>query len=561
MVRGAVRGQRTRRPRSRWGARAQTRLGILAVIVAMVAAACGGDGSVFTTSTVPPDTTTTTSPGSLATEFPRGVVEAYVDGCTRDGEPAFCACSIREFQERLTFEEFLALEGTDLGDSDVVREVTRLCLEEVTLAATTTTTTTQPTVTTTTIPLTPEEVIAVSIDDLQAYWSEQLPAVYGVEYEPLAQTIPYFPSSGDLPGCGPEELPPSIYQDNAFYCRPGDYIAWDAEGLMPDLFREFGDFTVALVMAHEWGHAIQRRGGVRGPTIVTELQADCFAGAWTGAVASGDRDVTLSPGDLEEAMAGYLQFRDPPGTSPNDENAHGSGFDRLAAFQEGYFQGPGECATYEDDFPDVVDIPLTQQDVATGGDLPFAETAPLLSESLEAYWALTYPELFGEDWDPVDVTVPYLPSTGQVPACGFGEVDLAEYEDNAFYCPDGDFVAWDDERLFPDLYSSIGDFAIGMILGHEWARAAMFRAGLPIEGRAAELQADCLTGAWTAELVAFDNPTGIVLSAGDLDEGISGFLTFGADPGEGAMDAATPFDRFDAFADGFFGGAASCLQG
>ncbi len=77
-------------------------------------------------------------------------------------------------------------------------------------------------------------------------------------------------------------LPPSCggRQDRLrqrLYCVPGDFIAWDL-GLMADGYRS-GDAWVYLVIAHEWGHAVQAR---LQPSLVLraqELQADCFAGA------------------------------------------------------------------------------------------------------------------------------------------------------------------------------------------------------------------------------------------------------------------------------------------
>jgi predicted metalloprotease len=406
-----------------------------------------------------------------------------------------------------------------------------------------------------------DEVTSLTIEDLVAYWSATMPDVYGIGYEDVSATIPYFPSTGDVPECGPDPIPAEVFFDNAFYCRPGDYVAWDAEGLFPDLWDEFGDFTVAFVLAHEWGHAIQARGAVFGPTIMTELQADCFAGSWAAEVDAGRSALLrLDPGDLEEAMAGFLLFRDPPGTSPADPGAHGSAFDRFNAFQEGFFNGAAECATYEDGSYVVVDIPMTQQDLETGGDLPLAETAPLLGEALETWWGITYQELFGSTYTPLTSWGGYRPSSGDLPACGPGEPDPAEYTDNAFYCPDGDFVAWDDENLFPALHRNIGDFAVGIVMAHEWATAIQWRAGLPIEGIEAELQADCFTGAWAAALVPLDNPTGIVLSPGDLDEAISGFLLFGDDPVTGESFGGTAFERFDAFQRGFFRGASACTE-
>ena len=77
-------------------------------------------------------------------------------------------------------------------------------------------------------------------------------------------------------------------QGNAFYCSAGDFVAWDEQTLLPKLRDQFGDFAVALVLAHEWGHAIQARTDTRlNATVYLEMQADCFAGAWTRHIANG----------------------------------------------------------------------------------------------------------------------------------------------------------------------------------------------------------------------------------------------------------------------------------
>ena len=89
-----------------------------------------------------------------------------------------------------------------------------------------------------------------------------------------------------------------------------------------------------------------------------------------------------------------------------------------------------------------------------------------------------------------------------------------------------------------------------------WGRAVQTRAGLATDGPEAQLQVDCMAGVWTAALIPQDNPTGIVLSAGDLEEGISGFLALSATSGlEGEVSA---FRRFEAFRTGFFDGITSC---
>jgi predicted metalloprotease len=533
-------------------------LGVL-VVVAVVAVACGDDDAqpIFTA------TTSETGATGKIEPYPEAIVAEYVRGCETEAGTGMCTCTIDEFQQRLTLTEFLALVDTDVDSNPLAQKVIQVCLSRATTA--TTTTVVAATTSTTLVDdfqsITDIDTITqLTINDLELWWAAELPAVFGVTYEPVSEFGPYFPSQGDVPFCG-GPLKREEFEANAFYCSINDTVRWDAEDLMAPLFGEFGDFTVALVLAHEWGHAVQARFGFddfTNPTIVSELQADCLAGSWTRRIAREESDLLrLEPGDLEEGMAGFLLIGDQLGTNPGGANAHGGSFDRLNAFFEGFNGGTTECSTYEDAPPEIVFIPLrVGEDPNEGGDLPLADTAPFLIDALEAFWAIEYPATFGEPWVPVSASIPYLPSTGSFPACGDTTLDASFYEGNAFYCPPDDFVAWDDEQLFPDLYVEIGDFAIGLILANEWGRAVQARAGLPLDTPAAQRQVDCLTGVWTAALIPDDNPTGILLSAGDLEEGIAGFLTLSAGPGEeGAVSA---FDRFESFKEGFVGGTEAC---
>ena len=55
--------------------------------------------------------------------------------------------------------------------------------------------------------------------------------------------------------------------------------------------RTYGDFAVAYIVAHEYGHQIQDELGLfdqQIPTAALELQADCFAGAWANSAARGE---------------------------------------------------------------------------------------------------------------------------------------------------------------------------------------------------------------------------------------------------------------------------------
>lgn len=214
-------------------------------------------------------------------------------------------------------------------------------------------------------PSNPVNKIAMqAIADLQDYWGKQYPDLYGAEYEPVAGGLYAInPSSDDAPPCttSAEEV-----AGNAFYCPSKDVVAWDAEGLLPGLRENFGDFAIPVVMAHEWAHAIQARSNFTARTVTRELQADCMAGAWARH-AKDDGVFDVSSADLDTALAGILELRDTPGTSKIDPNAHGSGFDRVGAFQDGFDNGLARCKVYRDDDPLVLELPFNDvMDMASG---------------------------------------------------------------------------------------------------------------------------------------------------------------------------------------------------
>jgi predicted metalloprotease len=178
-----------------------------------------------------------------------------------------------------------------------------------------------------------EQVLA----SLEVYWARALPESFSVAYSSPQRYAYYRPEEGPGPRCGSEQAPPR----NAFYCPPGDFIAWDETGLMIPYYVQAGDFAAAFVLAHEFGHAMQARLPRRERlTVLSELQADCFAGAWSRSV---QEEGLLEAGDLDEATLAVFSARDVPGTAFTDPAAHGSGFERTRAFADGYEDGPTAC--------------------------------------------------------------------------------------------------------------------------------------------------------------------------------------------------------------------------
>ena len=375
-----------------------------------------------------------------------------------------------------------------------------------------------------------------------------MPEVYKEDYEPIPadRLIPYS-QSNPPPSCGGRGTTPyTEVAGNAFYCSQGDFVAWDEQELLPKLRKQFGNFAPALVLAHEWGHAIQARVGFDTyQTIYLEQQADCFAGAWTAHVASGDASVQMNDEDLDGALAGLLQLRDPSGIDGSQDGAHGNGFDRVGAFQDGYEGGAKTCAAYQNNPPTITESGYTSEaDYASGGDMSLADVLPAVTDSLSSYWGKTEPKV-----------VAY--NSGDAPSCD-GDTDGGVLVDTVTYCPSNNTISYDRATMI-NAHDSIGDFASGVLLAAEWSSAVQHGKGQSLGTTAARKTADCMTGAYTASLDGSSSRSGsdsITLSPGDLDEVVSMLVAANSHDG----DRGTAFSRVSAFRKGFFRGAGACKR-
>lgn len=399
--------------------------------------------------------------------------------------------------------------------------------------------------------LSPAQVVDHALSDIERYWTATYPSISGGKaFQPLQGGFHPYTQSSPPPACGGEE---GVYQPNAFYCPDGDFIAWDAEKLIPQLQSQFGQLLVALVMAHEYGHAVQHRLGVTDqPTVVLEQQADCFAGGWLADAKAGHSGgfTGITPAQIDDALAGMLQLRDQPGTSATNQGAHGNAFDRIRALQDGVENGATKCAGYNADNLPITEVPFTRkQDAETGGNLPYDEAVATIVKDVEAYWAKAYPQLTGQPWKSLTVQ-PFDPASA--PACPDPDAIAGGA---AFYCPQGDFIAYDDQKLRA-LYDQLGDNAVGLLLGDLYARAAQHRRGQSTEGSAGQLAVDCLNGSWTYDLLHRAQQSNVTtLSPGDLDEAVAALLALGrATGGSGA----TGFDRIASYRNGVLNGLSAC---
>jgi predicted metalloprotease len=111
-----------------------------------------------------------------------------------------------------------------------------------------------------------------------------------------------------------------------------------------------GDFAVAYIVAHEYGHEVQDELGLYDkygdsvPTMNFELQADCYAGTWAN---NADQRHKLEDGDVQEAIDAALAVGDFQSDNPSH---HGTPEQRADAWQTGFEAGdPAACNRYLQD--------------------------------------------------------------------------------------------------------------------------------------------------------------------------------------------------------------------
>jgi predicted metalloprotease len=394
-----------------------------------------------------------------------------------------------------------------------------------------------------------DATLRLTLADLSTFWQVALPNSYQETFKPLRGGIYAYSNESRIPSCGGFPTPYVLLQKNAFYCPEGDFIAWDDQQLFPELQRQHGTFLLSIVLAHEWGHAIQQRSVPDVYGIAAEQQADCFAGAWAAHLASDPGELgTLQRAELDQALAGFIEFRDQVGTTAQDAGAHGSAFDRIRGFQEGYEQGVARCAEYADQLPELVSVPYRNfKERFRGGNLPFDQVIPATETSLTNYWAAIRPQ-----------SIPSSPSS-KISTClapvvleGFSASEMS-------WCPLDNTIRYDRARLKRQ-YDEIGDVGVGTLFAILWAQADQVAAGHESTSRRAYLEALCRAGSYTGSLYNADDPESSQLSPGDMDEAVQTLLAMATTQGQSPQ-YGTGFEQVAAFRTGVLGTESACLPG
>ncbi|WP_020519872.1 neutral zinc metallopeptidase [Catelliglobosispora koreensis] len=169
----------------------------------------------------------------------------------------------------------------------------------------------------------------------------------------------------------------------------------------------------------------------------------------------------------------------------------------------------------------------------------------------EDYWAAQF-QASRQRFVPLRSVAAYR-RAGEV-ACG----QQAIPENNAVYCPAGDFIAYDVDWAVV-AFQRIGDAFLYYLLGHEYAHAIQARLGVSHEFTIQfELQADCMAGAYIGDSV---RSGGLRLDDGDLEEFRAGLIAVGDDPGQpwfAPESHGTGEQRYESFASGYSDSLGAC---
>lgn len=173
-------------------------------------------------------------------------------------------------------------------------------------------------------------LIITAATDIEKFWRAQMLAA-GFRYR-TPRVSQY--QTGAKSACGP------LSEWNAYYCRADSSIGIH-QGLAQWIYNEIGEFGVVQVLAHEWGHHIQKTATLTTALpMFTELQADCLAGVY--ARDAQNRGILTSE-DLAAAWLLALNAGDALDTPWFDGNAHGNSVQRLFHFNQGFLLGADAC--------------------------------------------------------------------------------------------------------------------------------------------------------------------------------------------------------------------------
>jgi predicted metalloprotease len=192
------------------------------------------------------------------------------------------------------------------------------------------------------------------VNSIQTFWEKTFPG--------YQTAVTVFYDSDVATGCGTAS--PAV---GPFYC-PQDKKVYIDLGFLAELRDRFGakggPFAQGYILAHEYGHHVQDllgtlaqvagdRTGPQSKAVRSELQADCFAGAWAANAAQTGFIAKVSDADIADALdaaavVGDDRIQKATQGQVNPETwTHGSAAQRVKWLKQGFTSGnPNTCDTF-----------------------------------------------------------------------------------------------------------------------------------------------------------------------------------------------------------------------
>ncbi|HEV7420884.1 MAG TPA: neutral zinc metallopeptidase [Mycobacterium sp.] len=408
-----------------------------------------------------------------------------------------------------------------------------------------------------------DRLALLAVNDISDFWEQNYSASLDGSFKAIDRLMSYDSEDPSSPAvCGTE----TYGEPNAFFCPSKEVMAWDRGVFVPTGRKFFGDVSIAALIAHEYGHAVQHMAGIvddNTSVIVSEQQADCFAGTYVRWVAEGHSPrFSLSTGDgLNHVLAAAITLRDPimgPQDTEMLEEGHGTALDRVSAFQVGFVGGASECAKI-----DLAEIEERRGDLPMA--LPLDQTGDVQSGevAIDEHTLATLMEALGAVYQP-----------GKAPTLSYDAEQCAGAQPSppVSYCPDTNTIYVElsalqqlGEAANESNYVLLqGDNSALSVVTSRYALAMQHENGAPLDTPGAALRTACLTGvAQRAMSETVDLPSGesLTLTAGDLDEAVAGLLTNGlAASNVDGQTVPAGFTRIVAYRSGLTGDRDLCYK-
>src|SRR3954452_3835243 len=196
-----------------------------------------------------------------------------------------------------------------------------------------------------------EQYLTSVTKDVDAYWTTVFKDSGLPEPRVSYDWIPAGETGGGAGGQGGDETAAYCSNDDTIYISQAfatniysGALNQALPGSSQGYGKAVGDFAVAYIVAHEYGHQVQDelgefdKYGDQVPTMAFELQADCYAGTWAKHAQAEDK---LDDGDVQEALDAALAVGDFSTDSPGH---HGTPEQREASWTQGFDSGdPSAC--------------------------------------------------------------------------------------------------------------------------------------------------------------------------------------------------------------------------